>query len=78
MGALGSIIGWEQVSQSCVSVSFVVDISPICDCDFGFDQVVELADVQAFVAASVAERFDVAAAPILAWWDKRDLDSVET
>lgn len=42
---------------------------PVGDDDLGLDQVVELVQVQAFVAAPVVERFDVTVQPRLARGD---------
>ena len=49
---------------------------PVADHDLGVDHRPEDIDVEAFVAQPAVERFDVAVAPRLAWWDKRQADTV--
>jgi hypothetical protein len=63
VGAGRSINGWGLVAERAVSSAVVVVPFPVTDHDSGLGQRPEDVDVEAFVADSAVERFDVAVAP---------------
>src|SRR6201993_3348841 len=74
VGTAGSVAGWGLVAQGGVTAVVVVVMFPVADDHPGVRQRPEAVDVEAFVADSAVERFDVTVAPRLAGWDEVQTD----